>query len=248
MSDIGGVSRRSLDMKFLKLRSRRVVQDCTVAMAASPPEEAGEIDDGLRQSCWVNMPQELMREVLMRIEAAESCWPMRRNVVACAGVCRSWREIMKEIVGTPEVSGKLTFPISVKQPGPRDSLLQCFIKRNRSTQTYHLYLNLTRALADNGKFILAARKVRHPTCTDYNISLHADNMSRGSSKYIGKLKSNFLGTKFVIYDGLPPHAGAKTMKSSSTRLVGSKQVSPRVPAGNYPVAHISYELNVLGSR
>ncbi|CAL5395626.1 unnamed protein product [Camellia sinensis] len=248
MSDIGGVSRRSLDMKFLKLRSRRVVQDCTVAMAASPPEEAGEIDDGLRQSCWVNMPQELMREVLMRIEAAESCWPMRRNVVACAGVCRSWRDIMKEIVGTPEVSGKLTFPISVKQPGPRDSLLQCFIKRNRSTQTYHLYLNLTRALADNGKFILAARKVRHPTCTDYNISLHADNMSRGSSKYIGKLKSNFLGTKFVIYDGLPPHAGAKTMKSSSTRLVGSKQVSPRVPAGNYPVAHISYELNVLGSR
>lgn len=27
-----------------------------------------------------------------------------------------------------------------------------------------------------------------------------------------------------------------------------KQVSPRVPAGNYPVAHIAYELNVLGSR
>ncbi|GMP76768.1 hypothetical protein CsSME_00033308 [Camellia sinensis var. sinensis] len=38
------------------------------------------------------------------------------------------------------------------------------------------------------------------------------------------------------------------MRSRSTRLVGSKQVSPRIPAGNYPVAHISYELNVLGSR
>ena len=61
-------------------------------------------------------------------------------------------------------------------------------------------------------------------------------------------RSNFLGTKFVIYDGLPPHAGAKISKSRSTRLVGSKQVSPRVPAGSYPVAHISYELNVLGSR
>ena len=61
-------------------------------------------------------------------------------------------------------------------------------------------------------------------------------------------RSNFLGTKFTIYDGLPPHAGARMTKSHSTRLVGSKQVSPRVPAGNYPVAHISYELNVLGSR
>lgn len=28
------------------------------------------------------------------------------------------------------------------QPGPRDSLIQCYIKRNRSTQTYHLYLSL----------------------------------------------------------------------------------------------------------
>lgn len=46
---------------------------------------------------------------------------------------------------------------------------------------------------------------------------------------------------------MPPHAGAMTARSRSTRL-GSKQVSPRVPAGNYPVAHIAYELNVLGSR
>ncbi|KAK1295509.1 Tubby-like F-box protein 6 [Acorus calamus] len=73
-------------------------------------------------------------------------------------------------------------------------------------------------------------------------------MSKGSNTYIGKLRSNFLGTKFTVYDGQPPHAGALVSKSRSTRLVSSKQVSPRVPAGNYPVAHVSYELNVLGSR
>lgn len=61
-------------------------------------------------------------------------------------------------------------------------------------------------------------------------------------------RSNFLGTKFVIYDAQPSHAGDKMMKSRSTRLVASKQVLPVVPAGNYPVAHISYELNMLGSR
>lgn len=184
----------------------------------------------------------------MRIEASETSWPRRKSVVACAGVCRSWRAITKEIVKTPEVSGKLTFPISIKQPGPRDPLLQCFIKRNRSNQTYYLFLSLTNALNDDGKFLLAARKCKRPTYTDYIISLHAEDLSKGSSTYVGKLRSNFLGTKFTIFDGQPPHSGAKITKSRSTRLVNLKQVSPKFPSGNYPVAHISYELNVLGSR
>ncbi|KAI4317650.1 hypothetical protein L6164_025504 [Bauhinia variegata] len=228
---------RSL-IQDMRSRSHRVVQDGSMEV----------VTDGMKESCWANMPQELLREVLMRIETSESSWPTRKSVVACAGVCRSWREITKEIVKTLEISTKITFPISVKQPGPREHLLQCFIKRNRSTQTYSLYFSLTNALADDGKFLLAARKCRRPTCTDYIISLDADDMSKGSNTYVGKLRSNFLGTKFTVYDGQPPHAGAKITKSRSTRLVNLKQVSPRLPTGNYPVAHISYELNVLGSR
>lgn len=237
----------------MRSRSSRAVHDGSAAAAASAAAEeaaarAAAEADGLSRSCWANMPQELLREVLVKIEASEGSWPSRKSVVACAGVCRSWRHLVKEIVKVPEVSGILTFPISVKQPGPRESLLQCFIKRNRSNQTYHLYVGLTNALSDDGKFLLAARKCRRPTCTDYVISLHADDVSKGSCTYVGKLRSNFLGTKFTISDGQPPHPGAKMPKSRSTRLVSSKQVSPRAPAGNYPVAHISYELNVLGSR
>lgn len=89
-------------------RSQRVVQDVS-------PASGSELCDGLSQSCWVNMPQELLREVLLKIESSESAWPTRKSVVACAGVCRSWRLITKEIVKTPELSGRLTFPISVKQ-------------------------------------------------------------------------------------------------------------------------------------
>lgn len=51
-----------------------------------------------------------------------------------------------------------------------------------------------------------------------------------------------------MYDAILPYAGAKMVKSRSTRLVGSKQMNPRVASGNYEVAHISYELNVLGAR
>ncbi|KAK0580322.1 hypothetical protein LWI29_000623 [Acer saccharum] len=235
--EFGSISRKGFDVRFgygMRSRSHRVVQDISLVVEA------------LKQSCWANLPPELLRDVLMRIEGSESTWPPRKNVVACAGVCRSWREIMKEIVKTPEISAKLTFPISLKQPGPRGSLLQCYIKRNRGSQTYYLYLGLNQASNDDGKFLLAARKCRRPTCTDYIISLNGDDLSKGSSTYIGKLRSNFLGTKFTIYDGQSPNAGAtRVTKCRSTRLV---KVSPRVPVGNYPVAHISYELNVLGSR
>jgi len=85
-------------------------------------------------------------------------------------------------------------------------------------------------------------------CTDYLISLDKVDMSKGSSTYIGKLRSNFLGTKFTVYDAHPPYDGAVVSKSRSARVIGFNQVFPRIPAGNYPVSHISYELNVLGSR
>ncbi|KAL6214810.1 hypothetical protein ACLB2K_014242 [Fragaria x ananassa] len=235
--EFGSISRKGFDVKFgMKTRSHRVVQDTSFRI------------DALKQSCWANMPPELLRDVLMRIEASDDTWPPRKNVVACAGVCKNWREIMKEIVKSPEISGKLTFPISLKQPGPRDSLLQCYIKRSRSNQTYYLYLGLNQASTDDGKFLLAAKKCRRPTCTDYIISLNYEDVSKGNSAFVGKLRSNFLGTKFTIYDAQSTNTGAKVTKCHSTRLVNMKQVSPRVPTGNYPVAHIAYELNVLGSR
>lgn len=92
-------------MSGMRSRSHRVVQDSSVVAKI----------DALKQSCWVNLPPELLRDVLIRIDTSEDTWPPRKNVVACAGVCRNWREIMKEIVKSPEVSGKLTFPISLKQ-------------------------------------------------------------------------------------------------------------------------------------
>ncbi|KAE9611520.1 hypothetical protein Lal_00011635 [Lupinus albus] len=236
--------RKGFEVKFgygmrSKSQTKRVVGEVNCSLV---------VVDGLKQSCWANMPTELLRDVLIRIETSQDTWPSRKHVVACAGVCRSWRQIIQEIVKPPQLSTHLTFPISLKQPGPRGSLIQCYIKRNRSNQIYYLFLSLNQASTDDGKFLLAARKCRRATHTDYIISLNYDDVSRGSNTYIGKLRSNFLGTKFTVYDAHPAICGAKVAKSRSTRLVSSKQVSPRVPAGNYPVARVSYDLNVLGSR
>lgn len=142
--------------------------------------------------------------------------------------------------------------------------------------TYDL-IKLT-AEDESDKLLLAAKKIRRATSTDFVISFVGDDFSRASSAYVGKLRqvlsiavatypfaitssfispniywqifarSNFLGTKFTIYDSQPPGEATVQLSSRSSRRFHSKQVSPRVPACNYSVGTISYELNVLRTR
>lgn len=103
----------------MKSRSRRVVQDSSMAVEKSKinmgKSNKSDEDEDCSYFCWASLPPELLREVLLKVEESECNWPARKHVVACAGVCKSWREVMKDLVKTPEVSGKITFPISVKQ-------------------------------------------------------------------------------------------------------------------------------------
>lgn len=69
----------------------------------------------VQNSRWASLPPELLFDVIKRLEASESTWPARRHVVACAAVCRAWRKMCKEIVRGPDISGKITFPVSLKQ-------------------------------------------------------------------------------------------------------------------------------------
>ncbi|KAJ6412506.1 hypothetical protein OIU84_005539 [Salix udensis] len=198
----------------------------------------------IQDSPWAGLPPELLQDVIKRLEASESTWPARKHVVACASVCRAWREMCKEIVRNPEFSGKITFPVSLKQSGPRDGTIQCFIKRDKSNLTYHLFLCQTPALlVENGKFLLSAKRSRRTTCTEYVISMDADNISKSSSTYIGKLRSNFLGTKFIICDTQPPYNNAQISPPGRSRRFYSKKVSPKVPTGSYNIAYVTYELN-----
>ncbi|KAK1262742.1 Tubby-like F-box protein 1 [Acorus gramineus] len=235
---IGSLSRR---------RGRPRSKSAAAASAAEDDPSGFDFDlegrDGGR--CWAGLPPELLREVVKRVEESEGVWPGRRHIVACAAVCRSWRHMCKEIVGSPETSAMLTFPISLKQPGSRSSPIQCYIKRNKATSSYHLYFGLN---TENGKFLLAARKIRRPTHAEYIISMVADDASRNSVNYMGKLRSNFLGTKFAVYDSQPPYSGAVTSTGRSSRRFYSQKVSPKVPSGSYGIAHIAYELNMLGTR
>ncbi|KAH0898027.1 hypothetical protein HID58_047595 [Brassica napus] len=228
---IGSLSRRRFDFKLSSLhreggKSRGSVQDCHEEQQQQPLVL-------VKETPWASLPPELLHDVIKRLEESESAWPARRHVVACASVCRSWRDMCKEI------------------PGPRDATMQCFIKRDKSNLTYHLYLCLSPALlVENGKFLLSAKRIRRSTYTEYVISMHADTISRSSNTYIGKIRSNFLGTKFIIYDTQPPYnkPSQPLQPLGLSRRFYSKRVSPKVPSGSYKIAQVSYELNVLGTR
>ncbi|KAJ6292979.1 hypothetical protein OIU76_025437 [Salix suchowensis] len=203
---------------------------------------------------WGSMIPELLREIIKLVEESEDRWPQRQSVVACACVCKKWRDVTKDIVkslpnnNNDASPGQITFPSCLKQPGPRDLPHQCLIKRNKKTSTFYLYLALTPSITDEGKFLLAARRYRHGAHTEYIISLDADELSQGSNAYVGKLSSDFLGTNFTIYDSQPPHSGAKPSSSRASRRFACKQISPQVPAGNFEVGQVSYKFNLLKSR
>lgn len=214
----------------------------------NPQRQGHEGPHQQRQGRWANLPPELLLDVIQRVESSEATWPARRQVVACAAVCRSWREVTKEVVKTLEECGRITFPISLKQPGPREQPVQCFVRRDRATSTYLLYLGLSPSLnAEDDKLLLAARKVRRATRTSFVISLVSDDFSHSSSTYVGKLKPNFLGTKFTIFDSQPPD-DTVVLPNNKPSKRQSKQVSPRLPLGNYNVATVTYELTVLRNR
>nr|GEZ90402.1 tubby-like F-box protein 5 [Tanacetum cinerariifolium] len=131
---------------------------------------------------WDNLPVELLTDIIRRVEHGDIPWLSRRYMVACVAVCRSWRDTVKQIVESPEQCGLITFPVSLKQPGPRNVPIQCFIKRDRASSTFRLYLGLSPALARNAsKLLLVAKKVRKTTRTEFSISLTADGFSRASN-------------------------------------------------------------------
>ncbi|KAK1398326.1 hypothetical protein POM88_008189 [Heracleum sosnowskyi] len=65
--------------------------------------------------------------------------------------------------------------------------------------------NPTTALeGEASKLLLTAKKIRRTTKTEFIISLIANDFSQANDVFAGKLRSNFLGTKFMVYNSQPP--------------------------------------------
>ena len=69
------------------------------------------------------------------------------------------------------------------------------------------------------------------TTSNYLITLDQDKMKKGSKGFLGKLRSNFIGTEFYLYD-----SGDNPKKAKNFDDVRTQQ------------GVVEYETNVLGSK
>ncbi|XP_066861395.1 tubby-related protein 3 isoform X3 [Anser cygnoides] len=83
-------------------------------------------------------------------------------------------------------------------------------------------------------FLLAGRKRKKSKTSNYLISIDPTDLSREGESFIGKLRSNLMGTKFTVYDhGISPIKAQGLLEKARTRQ---------------ELAAIYYETNVLGFK
>ncbi|XP_026863248.1 tubby protein homolog isoform X5 [Electrophorus electricus] len=123
------------------------------------------------------------------------------------------------------------------RPAPQGVTVKCRITRDKKGMdrgmypTYYLHLE-----RDDGKkvFLLAGRKRKKSKTSNYLISVDPTDLSRGGESFIGKLRSNLMGTKFTVYDnGMNPVKTTSSLEASNLRQ---------------ELAAICYETNVLGFK
>jgi len=120
---------------------------------------------------------------------------------------------------------------------PRSSgTVQCQIVREKST-LLNLYPQYRLYLKNGMRFLLAARKRKKSKTPNYVISLESEDMSKHSKSFIGKVRSNFIGTEFTIFDkGISPTEAQKGMPEGGFQ--GRRQ----------ELGFCTYESNILGAK
>ena len=106
--------RRDPGEMFLRKKNRSSRSPSLSLETVVPLEDQNEERDD-PEDRWSRLLPDLLGEIVSRLESSEDQWPLRKNVVSCASVCKKWREITRNIVRPPRESGRITFPSSLKQ-------------------------------------------------------------------------------------------------------------------------------------
>ncbi|TMS19090.1 Transcriptional enhancer factor TEF-5, partial [Larimichthys crocea] len=121
----------------------------------------------------------------------------------------------------------------VIEPAQQGVTVKCRVTRDQRGMDKSLY-PLYYLHLDNEKktFLLAGRKRKKSATSNYLISIDATDLSRGGENFVGKLRSNLMGTKFTVFDNaLHPDRALPDMSNARQEL-----------------AAIIYETNVLGMK
>lgn len=126
----------------------------------------------------------------------------------------------------------------VRRPAPDGVSVRCRVQREKRGMersmfpTYYLFLD--RGESVKMLFLIAARKRKKSRSSNYLISTSAKDLSRDGKNFVSKLRANFLGTSFTVYDnGVNP---------------SSRSVLPDRSNLRQELAAVLYETNVLGFK
>ncbi|BBN14525.1 hypothetical protein Mp_6g12440 [Marchantia polymorpha subsp. ruderalis] len=122
--------------------------------------------------------------------------------------------------------------------------IQCFVQRQYKADWIFPRFKMYLQEGNQMHFILSARKRKKSMSSNYIMSLDADDISRRTGNYFGKLRSNFFGTEFWFYDkGARPklgrseashsrrvELGAVTYQNNPLGLQGPRKMIAIIPA------------------
>lgn len=78
-------------------------------------------------SAWSLLPPELLADIISRLERDNAEWPERRSLVACAGVCTTWRSIARYGRGAPFPPGHSPHPLQTVMQDLAQHCLLCYL-------------------------------------------------------------------------------------------------------------------------
>lgn len=147
-------------------------------------------------------------------------------------------ELDEEVAQSPSQHLDLTdMRRFLMEPVPKAAgVVQCYIERNKNGAKkmfpeYNLFMK------EGDRFLLSSKKRAKNRTSNYIVSMQQHDLNRDSPSFLGKLRSNFLGTEFTIYDkGVNPKNSDPDALQSAPGLVRQE------------LAVVQYASNVLGSR
>jgi tubby-related protein 1 len=107
-------------------------------------------------------------------------------------------------------------------------MIQCTIKRDKSGMS-RIYPKYFMHLTAGFQFLMVAKKRAINNTSNYIVSMNRKDPEKKNHDFLGKVRSNFLGTEFTLYD-----SGENPKKSKSLARL--------------ELGVVLYESNILGAK
>lgn len=122
-------------------------------------------------------------------------------------------------------------------PVPKGTIVECFIIRKKEgvMNKFPKYeLRLDDSMKKNNIFLMAGKRTMGSKSSNYHIAMDRIHFEATSSSYLGKVRSNFVGTEFTIYDnGVNPQKESISGTRGARRELGAVMYGANLGA-NHP--------------